>query len=295
MNLTILIISYKSIHKLEKCLSTIGSEREIIILENSNNALIKEVIEKKYKNCKIILNNKNLGYGAAANIGFRNIRSQYAILLNTDIVINENQLSNIEKEISSCKDDFALASPIYDDLIDFNKNKDFDKNLNTSELNINSNESITKVDLIKGCALVVNLKKFENKNVFDNKFFFFFEEIDLCKRMKMMKENIFVFNKIKIIHEAGGSVDNESNFNYSDFRHWNYYWSRFYYHKKHYGYLFSFIVHFSKLIRFFLSTIFLFPFSKSKFKKNKSRLTGLFSSMIGIKSSISDKIINKLD
>ena len=108
-----------------------------------------------------------------------------------------------------------------------------------------------------------------------------------------MNGNIFIFNKVKIIHDGGGSVDDVMSDNYDDFRNWNYYWSRFYYNKKHYGYLSSFIIHFSKLIRFFMSVIIFFFFSKSKFKMNKSRFLGLFSSMIGIKSSSSKDILNK--
>jgi GT2 family glycosyltransferase len=295
MSITIIIISYKSLSKLEKCLSTIGDAREIFIIENSDNVQFKEIIENKYKNCKIIINNKNLGYGSAANIAFKEINTQYAILLNTDTRINKNQILNIENEIIDCKGDFALASPIYDDLIDFNKNKSFDKNFKVNQLDLNTKDNKTKVDLVKGCALVVNLKKFEKKNIFDENFFFFFEEIDLCKKVKKMNENVFVFNKIKIAHDSAGAFDSETNGNYSDFRNWNYYWSRFYYHKKHYGYLSSLVVHFSKLIRFFISSIVFFFFSKSKFKMNKSRFLGLFCSIIGIKSSISDKILNKTD
>jgi len=293
MNLSILIISYKSIAKLEKCLSTIGNNKEVIIVENSNNIDFKDIIEKKYKNCKVIINNSNLGYGRAANIGFKEIKTQYVILLNTDTVIKESQIIDIENEITNCKDDFALASPIYDDLIDFSKNNNFDKTLLTNQLDPNNKDSMTKVDLIKGCALIVNLKKFDNKNIFDDNFFFFFEEIDLCKRLKINDENIYVFNKIKISHDSAGAIDGQINSDYGDFRNWNYYWSKFYYHKKHYGFLSSFIKHFSKLIRFFVSSIIFFFFSKSKFKINKSRFLGLFSSILGIKSSISDKILNK--
>ncbi len=294
MNLTILIISYKSLPKIEKCLSSIGTNFEIIIIENSDNVEFKEIIESNYNNCRVIINNKNLGYAKAANIGFNEIKTQYAMLLNTDTIINENQILEIEKEIKNCSEDFALASPIYDDLIDFNKNESFDKNLSTSILSKKSDTNITKVDLVKGCALIINFNKFENKNIFDDNFFFFFEEIDLCKRVKKMKENIFVFNQIIIVHGGAGSVDINIDGNYGNFRDWNYYWSKFYYHKKHYGYLSSFIVHFSKLIRFFISALFLFFISKNKFQKNKSRFLGLFCSMIGIKSSMSNKILEKI-
>ena len=156
-----------------------------------------------------------------------------------------------------------------------------------------SEAKTSKVDLVKGSALIINLDKFENRKIYDENLFFFFEEVDLCKRVKKMNGDIYIFNKIKIIHGGGGSVDDPMTGNYGDFRNWNYYWSRFYYNKKHYGYFTSLIVHFSKLLRFFLLTIIFLFISKNKFKMNKSRLSGLFASMVGVKSYASKKILNK--
>jgi len=293
MNLTILIISYKSITKLEKCLSYIGSAHEIIIVENSDNAELKSEIESKYKNCKVIINNDNLGWSRAANIGLKEIKTPYVIILNPDTLIKHNQFIEIENEIQSLNGNFTLATPYYDELVDFNKNKDFDKYLNMTKISNDSEAKTSKVDLVKGSALIINLDKFENRKIYDENLFFFFEEVDLCKRVKKMGGLVYIFNKIKILHGGGGSVDDPMTGNYGNFRNWNYYWSRFYYNKKHYGYLSSFAMHFSKLLRFFFSTIIFLFISKNKFKMNKSRLFGLFSSMIGIKSSASKKVLNK--
>ena len=121
MNLGILIISYKSITKLEKCLSYIGNTNEVIIVENSDNAEIKSKIESKYKNCKVIINNDNLGWSRAANIGLKEINTQYVIILNPDTLIKSNQFVEIENEIQNLNGNFTLATPYYDELVDFNK------------------------------------------------------------------------------------------------------------------------------------------------------------------------------
>ena len=293
MSLSIVIISYKSITNLQNCLSSLGGKREILIIENSNNYEIKEVIEKKYKNCKVILNKVNLGFGTASNIGIEKAKTQYVLLLSTDVVITEDQIDILENKILNMSNSFTLGSPISDDLIDFIKNNNFDKFLENQVLNTNSEEDFTKVDLIKGCSLIINLERFKKRKVFDENFFFFFEEIDLCRRMKVSKNTLIIFNKVKIVHHSGGGLDEKLQTNYDNFRNWNFYWSRFYYHKKHYGYLSSFKMHFSKLIRFFISFIILYFFSKEKFRKNKFRFFGLFSSIVGIKSSVSKYILNK--
>ena len=293
IDLTILIISYKSLEKLNECIQTIGKNKKILVVENSNNIQIKNELEKKYPNCEVYLNNSNLGYSKASNIGFRKIKTDYALLLNTDIKISEEQINEIEKEVKNIGTSFILGSPLSDDLVDFNKNNKLDKYFDKELLDLNCTNSSTKVDLIKGCSLVVNLKKFENRKVFDENFFFFFEEMDLCRNIKKRKEEIYVFNQIKIEHKSAQSLDESYNENYQNFRNWNYFWGRFYYFKKHYGYIYSLSKHTSKLIRFFFNMVRYFLFSKTLYNKNKYRFLGLTNSIIGKKSSISSKILEK--
>ena len=293
IDLTILIISYKSLEKLNECIQTIGKNKKILVVENSNNIQIKNELEKKYPNCEVYLNNSNLGYSKASNIGFSKIKTDYALLLNTDIKISEEQINEIEKEVKNIGTSFILGSPLSDDLVDFNKNNKLDKYFDEESLDLNSTNNSTKVDLIKGCSLVVNLKKFENRKVFDENFFFFFEEMDLCRNIKKRKEEIYVFNQIKIEHKSAQSLDESYNENYQNFRNWNYFWGRFYYFKKHYGYIYSLSKHTSKLIRFFFNMVRYFLFSKTLYNKNKYRFLGLTNSIIGKKSSISSKILEK--
>ena len=113
MKLTVLIISYRSLEKLRNCVKTIGKNREIIIIENSDNTQIKKIIENEYKNCKVILNNCNLGYAKASNIGFKLINTEYALLLNTDIIIYENQIEEMEKMSGSYESLFSKRAMKY--------------------------------------------------------------------------------------------------------------------------------------------------------------------------------------
>lgn len=291
MKISVLIISYRSINKLKKCIESIGTKKEILVIENSNLQKIKNIIEDEYSNCKVIINNSNLGYASAANIGFNYLRNKYVLLLNTDVIINEDQINLMEKEITDSKLDFTLASPLSDDLIDFNKNNNLDKSLNNYLDDFDKEKKITNVDLVKGCSLLVNLNKFINKNIFDNNYFFFFEELDLCKEIKKIKGKIIVFNQIKISHLSAQSVDDEIKIPYQNFRHWNYFWGRYHYFKKHYGFFYSFLIHFTKLIRFGFNSLRYFLVSKEKYLKNKYRFLGLLSSILGVKSKSSKKIL----
>ena len=68
MNLTVVIVSYKSSHLLDELILDIPKNFEIIIIENSLDANLKK-LETKYENVKVIFPNKNLGLGKAINLG----------------------------------------------------------------------------------------------------------------------------------------------------------------------------------------------------------------------------------
>ena len=293
MKISVLIVSYKSLEKLYDCINSIGDNREILIIENSNIIEIKQEIEKKYKNCKVFINNENIGYASAANLGFKYIKSKFVLLINPDIKIKEQQIIDMENIILELNGDFALASPNSNDLIDFRNNNRIDKFFDKFSKLSDFNKKFTRTDIVKGCSILVNLNKFENHMIFDENYFFFFEEIDLCRSVLESKKDIYIFNHIFIEHLSAKSVNEDLMENYHNFRHWNFFWGRFYYFKKYYGFYFSFIVHLSKLIRFGFNTIRYCFFSKKKFYENKYRFLGLFHSMLGKKSKLSKQILEK--
>ena len=110
-NLSVVIVSYKSEHVIENCINSIGSEIEIIIIENSNNIEFKKKIENKYKNVKCILSRENLGMGAGNNLGIKNVNKDFVLILNPDVTLENNSINEImfaSKEI----DNFGIIAPI---------------------------------------------------------------------------------------------------------------------------------------------------------------------------------------
>ena len=77
MDLTIVIVSFKSGDILHRCIKSIDKKYTIIIVENSQNVKLKEELEKKYSNVKCILPEKNLGYGAGNNLGIKSSKTKY--------------------------------------------------------------------------------------------------------------------------------------------------------------------------------------------------------------------------
>ena len=139
--------------------------------------------------------------------------------------------------------------------------------------------------------MFLNLIQFKDIGFFDENFFIYFEEIDLCKRLKAFNKKIYLDPNIIINHSGGSSHNVSINFEMELSRNWHWMWSTFYYHKKHHGYIFGvskvFLKFFSALLKVILYSIF---FNKDKKKIYYQRLSGLFNSIIGKKSWYRPKI-----
>ena len=90
-NLTLVILTYKTGKEiLDNCLSSIDKNIKIIVVENSTYFENQKYFEDKYKNIKIILTEKNLGYAGGNNFGLNMVKTKYALIFNPDIAAGNN-------------------------------------------------------------------------------------------------------------------------------------------------------------------------------------------------------------
>ena len=269
--ITIVINTFKSEDKIHQCLDAISSEFKVIIIENSNDKNFKEILESKYKNVECFLTGENLGYAKGNNLGLSKVKSQYALILNPDAIVEKNTLNNFLVSAERLGD-FSIIGPAKQDEF---KNSDYLKNKN----------QIFEVNSVKGFAMFLNLNQFEDIGFFDDNFFIYLEEIDLCLRLKKNNKKIYLDKNILINH-IGGSSHNESiNFEMELSRNWHWMWSTFYFNKKHNGYLKAIVnisgKFFSSIIRMIFYSLI---FQNDKRKIYFQRFSGMYNSMIGKKS-----------
>lgn len=267
-NITFIIVSFRSSHIIEKCIKSINPKIKIIIVENSNNIQVKDYLENKFLNVQVIIAKKNLGYGKGNNLGISKVDTQYAFILNPDAILEENSLEKFYKAQIFLKDDFTILAP--------NLFNNYGYFLNSNK---NINKEILEVDYVKGFAMLINLKKIHPKDLFDENFFLFLEEIDLCKRIKQSGGKIFVIQNSKIHHL--GKQASENILNIELCRNWHWMWSLFYYNYKHFGiitaYRVAIIRFFSSIFKLFFSFVF---FNKKKILIHYYRINGLFNAFL---------------
>src|SRR6056300_696027 len=270
-NLTIVIVSFKSNHVIHDCINSIDKNIKIIVVDNSNDQQFSEKLEFKYKNVKCILSSDNLG--------IKNVNSDYVLILNPDVILNKN---TIEELIIASRNlsDFAVIAPISIHLSYPNYKLDKDKIINK----INPFE----VNTVDGYAMLLNLKKLKKLNgfnFFDENYFLYLENDDLCKDLQNRNEKIYVIPKSTIEHFGASAVDPIYQEETELSRNWHWMWSKFYFNKKHYGYFNALKKIYRNLISASLKHFYYsMTFNKIKKKKYQIRLNGLFSSMMGKQS-----------
>ena len=280
-NITFVIVTYKSEKVIYECINSLPKESNKIVIENSKNIKLKEELENKYDNIEVIIN-ENIGMGASNNIGIKRSKTKYAYIINPDVKFNNNTLENLFKAAESISD-FAIISPINSD-----SNYPNYKKSNDSKT---IDENIISVDYVDGFSMLINKEKIQEENFFDENFFLYLENEDLCKRLIEINEDIYVIPKSRIDHLGGKAVDPKYRNEIEYLRNWHWMWSKFYFNKKHYGYATAVLKIFKNLIsakiKFFYYLITLNTFKR---KIYQMRLLGLISSMIGKNSYYRPKL-----
>ena len=294
-----------------KNIKDLQNNYQIIIVENSNNINFKRKVEKSHRNIKCYLTGSNLGYARANNIGLRKVKTKFALVVNPDVIISSKQVKQIEnlaKKIIK----FSVLTPNSNGLLEtITNNSDKLSNINKKNLKSLQNDILTKnffeINFVPGYCMFFNMKDVKKINFFDENIFLYFEDLDICKRLKDLKKKFFLLSKIKIHHLYGGFHEKKTHYGkrhilkkksfrkwqlrWTD-RNWHLYWSSFYYHRKHYGFVKSFKVHFSKLLRFFFLKNFYFLMNnKNLHHLFKARFKGLLYQILN-KSAFSGPRIN---
>ncbi len=280
-NLSVVIVTLKSEKIINRCIDSIGHNIPIIVVENSNNQKFKSDLESKYQNLKCILSGSNLGMGAGNNIGIKAANTDYIFILNPDVTLEKDTLDRIF-EASKKVSEFSILSPI-------NSDKKFPNFINKKD--IKNQTDPFEVDYIDGFSMLLNKNKFKDGNFFDESFFLYLENDDLCIRTKKNGGLIYIIPEAKINHDGSKTVDEKYKNEIEISRNWHWIWSKFYFNKKNYGFFKAMTECFPTYISSLFKYLFYF-LVKNDFKKKIyfNRASGFYNALIGKSSWYRPKI-----
>ncbi len=231
-DINIVIVNYKTKDDVDLCLSSVfreinNSQLRVVVhlMDNSDNIDgVRELIEGKYPKVKYINSGGNIGFGAAQNIGLKKERAEYYLVLNPDVEFiegektlekmfqfmeeNENigivgpKTLNIDGSVQlSCSRNFGVFDQIARRL-NLDKRSEYFKSKVDKYLmrDFDHNKTI-KVDWLIGSFLFIRKELFEKNGYFDDRFFMYFEDCDICRRSWEAGYEVVYNHKIRINHK----------------------------------------------------------------------------------------------
>ena len=231
---SVIIVSYNVrsylAHAIDAVLKSTHERLEIIVVDNHSYDGTCDYLKENYQNIKslhVISNSENIGFGKAVNQASEIATGEYIMVLNPDTIIEENTISTLveylEKNNSvgmvgpkilnadgtlqlACKRSFPTIKVALPKLMGLDRI--FPKSRWAGKYNLTylDPEKIHKVDAISGSCMLMKAKIFKELNGFDENFFMFGEDLDLCKRMWESDHEIHYLPDTKIIHYKGESV-----------------------------------------------------------------------------------------
>lgn len=236
MELSIIIINYNVkeflqnlIHSLQKALSKIT--HEIIVVDNASDDGSVEFIRDKFPQIHLIVNKTNVGFSKANNEALKISKGKFILLINPDTIVSEDTINrmiyflnqNPDAGLAGCKilnPDGSLQLACRRSFPGpwtsfckvtglstlFPKSKLFAK-YNLTYLDENSTY---EVDAISGSFMMMNREAYEKVGGFDEQFFMYGEDLDLCYRIQKNGYKVYYYPGTQIIHYKGESTKRSS-------------------------------------------------------------------------------------
>jgi len=234
--LTIIVTTYNSSAMIKSCLDNIDTKVfEVIIVDNASTDNTLALVKQHYPHLQIIHNSQNLGFSRANNIALRNTKKDFALILNVDARISTADITTTLKIMAQHSNIAIAGNVVYNCIIENNqiissqpcpKNQEQLKGANNDKFFINK--------FITGAGMFLNMKIMRKIGFFDEGFFLYCEDNEICKRAIKKGYKTAIIKDTRLIH-VGGSSSNISASEREKIYWHRFGWSKLYYTQKIYG------------------------------------------------------------
>ena len=252
---SIIIVHYHNSQVLFDCLNSINQNKsgisfEMIVVDNDETKTIKSELKRKFPSVIYLAAPGNLGYGAGINLGVSQAKAKYLYILNPDIIFTPTSLKPLVKYLDHHPKTAAVAplllkknhspypvqgtqilTPLKAIFSLSFLNKLWPKNPFSQQywINITNKSKPIPAPVLPGSAFLIRQTVFKKLNGFDQRFFLYFEESDLFKRLADKHYQSYILPQAKLVHLWAKSTPKTKTINRIFVQ------SRFFYLKKHFG------------------------------------------------------------
>lgn len=231
MDVSVIIINYNTIRLTIQCIQSIldfttGVTYEIIVIDNNSGDDIEAAVAEHFGGCDIDITCKkldgNIGFGRANNEGFKIAHGRNVFCLNPDTILKNNAIKILSDFIDAHPEAGVCGGNIYS--LDMQPNHSFKRFLPGFEwewhlltfqkfeklfygngTEFNNTGKPMEVGYITGADMMMRRSDAEHLGGFSPEFFMYYEETDLCLRMRKSGKKIVSVPEARIVHLEGAS------------------------------------------------------------------------------------------
>lgn len=245
-----IIVNWNTKDLLRNCLASIyqytpKGEFEIFVADNASSDGSPEMVEAEFPDVKLIRNSENLGFAKANNQAIRLAQGRFVLLLNSDTEVLEGSIEGLKSCLLADSNTYIVGCQLinpgnipeqssgrFPSIITTCATKLIRAGIRLSRLSIlashYSSNDVRYVDWVTAACLLARKDALDSVGGFDENIFMYFEDADLCYRVKALGGRIAFLPNIKALHHRGASSVGDRNDVYRK--------SQIYFYKKHYGF-----------------------------------------------------------
>ena len=220
--LSVIVVNYNDRVHLPACLSSLeralsSLSAEVILVDNQSEDGSQALVRSSFPWVRLVENDRNVGYPRANNIGFRESHGEYVLFLNTDTVVPAAAVASLLAGIKARPQTAAVGPALVHEngsfQVSFGKKVDFFSEI-YQKLILNPyyrralrhSQKPRAVGWLSGACLLARRAAFEAAGLFDEAFFFYFEDIDLCRRISGQGFKLVYLPAVQVAHVGGATT-----------------------------------------------------------------------------------------
>jgi N-acetylglucosaminyl-diphospho-decaprenol L-rhamnosyltransferase len=235
-DVTVVIVTYFSASCIAPMAKVLKDLKNVIFVDNGSSDNTKELIQTLLPHAELIALPANIGFGSANNRAFAQSKTPYIAIVNPDI---DFSISSLEKLLATA-DQFPNAAFIAPQLVSKQGELDISYRFprymaggSSWKAKVQPAEALTCVGFASGAFLLARRDALTSLNGFDESFFLYYEDDDLCTRAFNAGMQIIVDPNAIVTHFSRGSVKTTSNLRAEYFRAKHHTYSKLLFERKH--------------------------------------------------------------
>ena len=232
-DVTVVVVTYNSAHCLAGLSGALANVRHVIVVDNASDDDLQVQLRLALPHARLILNERNLGFGAANNRALAQVSTPYAMLLNPDCLPTPEFLAGMLRAAES----FPDAAIIAPHLIRRDGSPEVSYRWPATHWVSRGPkaEAPCCVGFVCGAVMLLNMDVMRRIGFFDETFFLYYEDEDLCQRVFLAGQQIVVVPDLEITHLSRSSVKGPNPLKSEFIRGYHHAQSKLVFERKYFG------------------------------------------------------------